>query len=81
MLPVMQFAKAHHLDPLSAGMIWTFAIGGKIFVYQAAVLIVGHSYGFFDGWDTFRIGLSLTAVLSLILVFSVPVYWPLIGLG
>jgi hypothetical protein len=39
--PLMQFAKLHHLDPLSVGMIWTFAIGGKIFVYQAAVLIVG----------------------------------------
>jgi sodium-dependent dicarboxylate transporter 2/3/5 len=78
--PLMQFAKAHHLDPLSAGMIWTFAIGGKIFVFQAAVLIVGHSYGFFDGWDTFRVGLSVTVVQAIILILLVPFYWPLIGL-
>jgi di/tricarboxylate transporter len=78
--PLMQFAKAHHLDPLSVGMIWTFAIGGKIFVYQAAVLIVGYSYGFFEGRDLFRIGLSLTVVQAVILIVLVPFYWPLIGL-
>jgi hypothetical protein len=69
------------LNPLTLGMIWTFAMGGKIFVYQAAVLIVGHSYGFFEGRDLFRIGLSLTVVQALILMVSVPFYWPLIGLG
>jgi len=79
--PLMEFAKAHHLDPLNVGMIWTFAIGGKIFIYQAAVLIVGYSYGFFEGWDLFRIGLSLTLVQAIILMVLVPFYWPLIGLG
>jgi sodium-dependent dicarboxylate transporter 2/3/5 len=78
--PLMQFAKTHHLDPLTTGMIWTFAIGGKIFVYQGAVLIVGYSYGYFDTWDMFRVGLSLTVVQSLILILLVPLYWPLIGL-
>jgi solute carrier family 13 (sodium-dependent dicarboxylate transporter), member 2/3/5 len=77
---LMQFAHAHNLNPLRVGMIWTFACGGKMFIYQAAVLIVGHSYGFFDGKDTFRIGLSLTVVQALILIFLVPLYWPLIGL-
>jgi len=78
--PLMQFATLHHLDPLRVGMIWTFAIGGKIFIYQAAVLIVGYSYGFFEGWDLFRIGLSLTVVQAIILIVLVPFYWPLIGL-
>ena len=78
--PLMQFTKLHHLDPLSVGMIWTFAIGGKIFIYQAAVLIVGYSYGFFDGRDLFRIGLSLTLIQAIILMVLVPFYWPLIGL-
>ena len=78
---LMQFAKEQNLDPLSNGMIWTFAVGGKIFVYQSTTLIVGYSYGFFDSWDCFRIGLSLTVVESLILLFLVPLYWPLIGLG
>jgi len=79
--PLMQFAHVHHLDPLSVGMIWTFAMGGKIFIYQAAVLIVGYSYGFFGAWDIFRVGLSLTVVQAIVLMFLVPFYWPLIGLG
>jgi sodium-dependent dicarboxylate transporter 2/3/5 len=78
--PLMQFARVHHMNPLSVGMIWTFAIGGKVFVYQAAVLIVGASYGFFEARDLFRIGLSLTVVQAIVLIVSVAFYWPLIGL-
>ncbi len=81
-LPVLlNFARAHGLDPLALGMIWTFAVGGKIFVYQSAVLVVGYSYGYFDGRDMFRIGLALTVVQSVILLLLVPLYWPLIGLA
>jgi hypothetical protein len=61
-------------------MIWTFAAGGKIFVYQSAVLIVGYSYGYFGARDLFRLGLILTGVESLLLLLLVPYYWPLIGL-
>ena len=81
-IPVlMQFAKTHGLDPLTLGMIWTFAAGGKIFVYQNAVMITGYSYGYFSGRDMLKLGLLLTVVESLILLFLVPLYWPLIGLG
>jgi len=81
-IPVlMNFAKAQGLDPLATGMVWTFAAGGKIFVYQSAVLVVGYSYGYFEARDMFRMGLLLTAVESVILLFLVPFYWPLIGLG
>src|SRR6266850_2237956 len=62
------------------GMIWTFASGGKIFVYQSAVMIVGYSYGYFDGRDMLRIGLSLTVIESILLLVVVPFYWPLIGI-
>jgi sodium-dependent dicarboxylate transporter 2/3/5 len=78
---LMTFAKTHGLDPLALGMIWTFAAGGKIFVYQSAVLIVGYSYGYFGTRDLFRLGLILTVVESVILLVLVPYYWPLIGLG
>jgi di/tricarboxylate transporter len=81
-IPVlMNFAKSHGLDPLAIGMIWTFAAGGKIFVYQSGVIIVGYSYGYFDSRDMLRMGLALTVVESLILLLLVPIYWPLIGLG
>jgi solute carrier family 13 (sodium-dependent dicarboxylate transporter), member 2/3/5 len=76
---LMNFATSHGLDPLAIGMVWTFAAGGKIFVYQSAVLIVGYSYGYFEARDMFRMGLLLTIVESVILILLVPFYWPLIG--
>ncbi len=81
-MPVlMDLAKSQGLNPLAIGMIWTFAAGGKIFVYQSAVLVVGFSYGYFDARDMLRIGLSLTIVESVILLLLVRFYWPLIGIG
>ncbi|HKQ73735.1 MAG TPA: SLC13 family permease [Blastocatellia bacterium] len=77
---LMNFATSHGLDPLALGMVWTFAAGGKIFVYQSAVLIVGYSYGYFDARDMFRMGLLLTVAESLIMILLVPFYWPLIGI-
>ena len=77
---LMDFATSHGLNPLTLGMIWTFAAGGKIFVYQSGVIIVGYSYGYFSGRDMLKIGFALTAVESLILLFLVSLYWPLIGL-
>ena len=56
-------------------------LGGKIFVYQSGVIIVGYSYEYFDSRDMLRRGLALTVVESLILLLLVPIYWPLIGLG
>lgn len=78
--PLMNFAKTHGHSPLELGMIWTFAAGGKIFIYQSAVLVVGYSYGYFDSRDMFRVGLILTIVQAIILLLLVPFYWPLIGI-
>ena len=81
-IPVlMKFARTHGLDPLSTGMIWTFAAGGKVFVYQSAVMVVGYSYGCFSARDFFRIGFWLTLLQALLLLLIVPLYWPLIGIG
>lgn len=81
-LPViLDLAKTHGMDVVATGMIWTFAAGGKIFVYQGAVLVVGYSFGHFDAKDMLKVGLALTIVESLILMVLVPIYWPLIGLG
>ena len=77
---LMKFATSNGLDPLALGMIWTFASGGKIFVYQSAVMIVGYSYGYFNGRDMLRLGFALTLIESLLLLIVVPFYWPLIGI-
>jgi len=81
-LPVlMNFAHSHHLNALALGMIWTFSSGGKIFMYQSSVLIVGYSYGYFGPKDLFRLGLCMSIVDSLQLLLLVPLYWPLVGIG
>lgn len=78
--PLMNFALAHGFSPLMLGMIWTFGSGGKIFVYQSAVMIVGYSYGYFDGRDMFKVGALMTIVEFVILLILAPLYWPLIGI-
>lgn len=81
-LPVlMNFAHAHGLNALALGMIWTFSSGGKIFMYQSAVLIAGYSYGYFGPKDLLRLGLCMSIVDSVQLLLLVPLYWPLIGIG
>jgi anion transporter len=77
---IMKFAHANGMNPLFAGMVWTLSAGGRIFVYQSAVLVVGYSYGSFTAKDMFRIGVFLTVVESLLLLVFAPLYWPLIGI-
>jgi anion transporter len=77
---LMNFAKTHGFNPLTLGMIWVFGSGGKIFVYQSAVLIVGYSFGYFRARDLLRIGLLLTLIEFIAILLIVPFYWPLIGI-
>jgi len=54
-LPVlMEYAKAHHLDVLWIGMVWSFSAGGKLFAYQSAPLVIGYSYGYFRHTDLIK---------------------------
>jgi di/tricarboxylate transporter len=77
---LMSFAKANAISPLPLGLIWAFAAGGKIFVYQSGVLVTGYSYGYFKARDVFRVGLCVTVIESLVLLIIVPFYWPLLGI-
>jgi len=81
-LPVlMEFAKENSLDPLWIGMVWTFASGGKLFVYQTAVLVVGYSYGFFRHTDLIKMGLAITVVEFFNVIITTAIWWPIIGIG
>jgi solute carrier family 13 (sodium-dependent dicarboxylate transporter), member 2/3/5 len=77
---LLKFASAHGLSALQLGLIWSFASGGKIFVYQSGVMVMGYSYGYFEGRDLLRLGLLLTILESAVLLLIVPFYWPLIGI-
>jgi sodium-dependent dicarboxylate transporter 2/3/5 len=77
---LMNYATAHHLNPLALGMVWTFACSGKIFMYQSAVLIVGYSFGYFSSKDLFRLGFCMSIIDSALLLIVVPFYWPLLGI-
>ncbi|MSV35271.1 MAG: hypothetical protein EXQ47_06690 [Bryobacterales bacterium] len=77
---LMQFATTHGLSPLKLGMLWVFSSGGKIFVYQSGVLVLGYAYGYFRAKDILRLGLIMSLADSLMLLIVVPFYWPLIGI-
>ena len=78
--PLMNFAKTAGIHPLPLGLVWAFAAGGKIFVYQSGVLVTGYSYGYFEAKDLLRVGFVLTVVESAVLLLIVPFYWPLLGI-
>lgn len=78
--PLMNFARTSGIHALPLGMVWAFASGGKIFVYQSGVLVTGYAYGYFDSRDVFRVGLWVTLAESLVLLLLVPLYWPLLGI-
>ncbi len=77
---VMNFAVKNHLNPLALGMIWSFATGGKLFIYQSLVLIAGYTFGSFNAKDVFKVGLFFLITQSLLMLLIVPFYWPLIGI-
>jgi hypothetical protein len=77
---VMNFAVKNHLNALALGMIWSFATGGKLFIYQSLVLIAGYTFGSFNAKDVFKIGLFFLITQSLLMLLIVPFYWPLIGI-
>jgi anion transporter len=77
---LMDFATQHGLSALKLGMLWVFSSGGKIFIYQSGVLVIGYGYGYFKAKDILRLGLLMSVVDSLLLLIVVPFYWPLIGI-
>jgi di/tricarboxylate transporter len=77
---LMGFANLHTLNALKIGMLWVFSSGGKIFVYQSGVLVLGYGYGYFRPRDLLRFGLIMSVFDSLLLLIVVPFYWPLIGI-
>ena len=77
---LMNVANAHGFNPLWIGMVWTFAAGGKLFVYQSSVLVVGYSYGYFRHSDMIKIGIFITLVEFVLLVLTVALWWPLLGI-
>jgi len=77
---LMGEAKAHGLNPLWLGMVWTFASGGKLFVYQSSVLVLGYSYGYFRHNDVLKIGALITVAQFAILALIAAFWWPLLGI-
>ncbi len=77
---LMDFALKNGFNPVTLGMIWGFSIGGKVFVYQSSVLIVGYAFGTFTARDLFKLGILLFFVEAVMLLVLVPLYWPLLGL-
>jgi len=78
---LMNVANTHGFNPLWIGMVWTFAAGGKLFVYQSSVLVVGYSYGYFRHSDMIKIGIFITLVEFVLLVLTTVLWWPILGIA
>lgn len=78
--PLIRFATVSGIPAVPLGLVWAFAAGGKIFVYQSGVMVTGYSYGYFEMKDMLRVGICLSIFESLVLLVLVPFYWPLIGI-
>jgi di/tricarboxylate transporter len=78
---LLQITEDQNNNPISLGLLWAFAGGGNLFVYQSSVLVLGYSYGYFTGKDLLKVGLALTVIEGILLMFLVPLYWPMIGLN
>lgn len=77
---LMTFTQTHGLDPTTAGLVWVFASGGKLFAYQSAVTVAGYAYGYFSAKDLLKLGAVLTIVEFICLLPVALFYWPAIGL-
>jgi len=78
---VMDVSLKTGLDPLAVGLVWSFATGGKLFIYQSLVLIAGYTFGCYGAHDVLKIGAFFLIVQWLLLLLIVPLYWPLLGIG
>src|SRR5207244_9220789 len=41
-ISLMSFAKVNGIHAVPLGLVWAFAAGGKIFVYQSGVMVTGY---------------------------------------
>lgn len=78
--PLLAFATSNGFNPLALGMLWTFSVGGQLFIYQSLVLIAGYSFGCFNARDVLKLGAFFLVAENLLLLILVPFYWPLIGI-
>ena len=69
---LLHLADTQGYNPAALGMLWTFAGGGKLFLYQNTALILGYSYGFFTVKDLFKVGAVLTVVEGLLILVLAP---------
>jgi hypothetical protein len=81
-LPVLlDIAMREGLNPIAVGLVWLFASGPRLFVYQAAYVILAYSYGYFSASSLLKVGAILTLVEGLFITLLVPLYWPMVGLS
>jgi di/tricarboxylate transporter len=78
---LLHITSGHSYNPIALGLVWSFAGGANLFVYQSSVLILGYSYGYFSTRDLLKVSLTLTVVEGFLLMVLVPLYWPIIGLN
>jgi anion transporter len=68
-LPVLlDVATLQGYNPAAIGLLWLFAGGGKLFIYQNTSLVFAYSFGFFQPKDLLKIGAILTVIEGLFIL-------------
>ncbi len=73
---VLQFAQDIQVNVVVTGLLWTYATGAKVFIYQSGPLVAGYAFGFFSTRDMFKLGALITAV-ELLMAMLLPYWWKL----
>jgi anion transporter len=81
-LPVLlPTVAAFGFEVIPFALLWTFAGGGALFVYQSGIYVMGYSYGYFEAKDFMKVGALMTLIQGVLLLLIIRIYWPLVGLN
>lgn len=73
---VLKFAGEVGLNGVLIGLLWTYATGAKIFIYQSGPLVAGYSFGYFTTKDMLKLA-AITSAIQLLIITILPYWWML----
>ena len=77
MPPLLKFAKEVGLDPIQIGLVWNFAVGAKLFIYESGPLVAGYAFGYFTTKDMFKLA-GTASVIQFFVIVWLPYWWKIV---
>ncbi|MDO5536628.1 MAG: anion permease, partial [Desulfovibrionaceae bacterium] len=77
MPPMLQFSMDQGFNTVFTGLIWTYAGGAGLFVYQGGPLAAGYAFGYFTAKDLVKAG-AVASVWMAVMAAALPCWWNLV---